>query len=136
MTGRYTQVPVHGHGQSVQILFTLQRREALRYLETVGRQGYCFLVGGALEIPPPLTAGPLVGRQGEGEALARWFQRAASGARQLVLVSGEAGVGKTAMDIHSRKRNMIMVMITMAIAISDQEISTYSLVITLSLPES
>jgi hypothetical protein len=66
-----------------------------RYLETVGRQGYRFLMGGDLEVPPPLTAGPLVGRQGEVEALERWFQRAAQGARQLVLVSGEAGVGKT-----------------------------------------
>ncbi len=66
-----------------------------RYLETVGRQGYRFLVGGDREIPPPLRAGPLVGRQREVEALEQWFQRAAQGARQLVLVSGEAGVGKT-----------------------------------------
>jgi predicted ATPase len=36
-----------------------------------------------------------VGRQGEVEALAEWFQRAAHGTRQLVFVSGEAGVGKT-----------------------------------------
>ena len=48
-----------------------------------------------LEGPPPLTAGPLVGRQGEVEALAGWFQRAAHGTRQLVFISGEAGVGKT-----------------------------------------
>jgi hypothetical protein len=31
----------------------------------------------------------------EIEALERWFQRAAHGVRQLVFVSGEAGVGKT-----------------------------------------
>jgi predicted ATPase len=68
---------------------------APRYLETVGRQGYRFLGGGDLEGPPPLTAGPLVGRQGEVEALAGWFQRAAHGTRQLLFVSGEAGVGKT-----------------------------------------
>ena len=36
-----------------------------------------------------------MGRQGEVEALEGWFQRAAHGARQLVFVSGEAGVGKT-----------------------------------------
>ena len=36
-----------------------------------------------------------MGRQAEVEALERWFQRAAQGARQLVFVSGEAGVGKT-----------------------------------------
>ena len=68
---------------------------APRYLETVERQGYRFLGGGDLEGPPPLTAGPLVGRQSEVEALAGWWQRAAHGTRQLVFVSGEAGVGKT-----------------------------------------
>ena len=36
-----------------------------------------------------------MGRQGEVEALEGWFQRAAHGTRQLVFVSGEAGVGKT-----------------------------------------
>ena len=65
------------------------------YLETVERQGYRLLVGGDLEVPPALMPGPLVGRQREVEALERWFQRAAQGTRQLVLVSGEAGVGKT-----------------------------------------
>ena len=68
---------------------------APRYVETVGRQGYRFLGGGDREAPPPLTAGPLVGRQGEVAALAGWFQRAAHGTRQLVFVNGEAGVGKT-----------------------------------------
>src|SRR5262245_32886758 len=68
---------------------------APRYLETVGRQGYRFLGGGDLEGPPPLTAGPLVGRQGEVEALEAWYQRAAYGTRQLVFVSGEVGGGKT-----------------------------------------
>ena len=58
---------------------------APRYLETVGRQGYRFLRGDDLEGPPPLTTGPLVGRQGDVEALAQWFQRAAQGTRQLVL---------------------------------------------------
>ena len=50
---------------------------------------------GDLEVPPALGPGPLVGRQPEVEALERWFQRAAHGTRQLVLVSGDAGVGKT-----------------------------------------
>jgi predicted ATPase len=69
--------------------------EVPRYVETVARQGYRFLGGGDLKEPPPLTAGPLVGRQGEVAALEEWFQRAASGTRQLGFVSGEAGVGKT-----------------------------------------
>src|SRR5262249_36113813 len=68
---------------------------APRYLETVGRQGYRFLLGEAREVPPPRTTGPLVGRRDEVEAVAQWFQRAAHGARQLVLLRAEAGVGKT-----------------------------------------
>jgi DNA-binding winged helix-turn-helix (wHTH) protein len=68
---------------------------APRYLETVGRQGYRFLGGGDLDGSPALTAGPIVGRQGDVDALEGWFQRAAQGMRQLVFVSGDAGVGKT-----------------------------------------
>jgi hypothetical protein len=68
---------------------------APRYLETVGRQGYRFLLGDALEGPPPRTTGPLVGRRDEVEAVAQCFQRAAQGARQCVLLSGKAGIGKT-----------------------------------------
>src|SRR5262245_24183855 len=68
---------------------------APRYLETVGRQGYRFLLGDVPEGPPPRTAGPLVGRQGDVEAVEQCFQRAAQGTRQLVLLSGEAGIGKT-----------------------------------------
>ena len=71
---------------------------APRYLETVGRQGYRFLGGEDRDRPAPVTTdatGPIVGRQDEVEALERCFQRAAHGARQVVFVSGEAGVGKT-----------------------------------------
>jgi AAA ATPase domain/Transcriptional regulatory protein, C terminal len=69
--------------------------DAPRYLATVGRQGYRFLVGEALEVAPPRLAGPVVGREGEVDALASWFQRTVQGTRQVVWVSGEAGVGKT-----------------------------------------
>src|SRR5215475_13881172 len=69
--------------------------DAPRYLATVGRQGYRFLAGDDREVAPPPLAGPLVGRQGEVETLQSWFQHAAQGARQFVLVSGEVGVGKT-----------------------------------------
>src|SRR5215475_10101307 len=68
---------------------------APRYLETVGRQGYRFLLGDALEDAPPRTAGPLVGRQGDVEAVEQCVQQAVQGARQVVLLSGEAGIGKT-----------------------------------------
>src|SRR5262245_10445023 len=68
---------------------------APRYLATVGRQGYRFLLGDAPEDALPLTPGPLVGRQGDVEAVEQFIQRAAHGARQVVLLSGEAGIGKT-----------------------------------------
>src|SRR5262249_46560169 len=54
-----------------------------------------FLLGDVLENPPPRTPGPLVGRQDDVAAVEQWFERAAGGARQLVLLSGEAGIGKT-----------------------------------------
>jgi predicted ATPase len=69
--------------------------DAPRYLATVGRQGYRFLAGDDREVVPPLLAGPLVGRQSEVDTLQSWFQHAAQGTRQLVLVGGDAGVGKT-----------------------------------------
>src|SRR5262245_43452074 len=50
---------------------------APRYLETVGRQGYRFLLGDALEAAPPRTPGPLVDRQGDVEAVEQCFQRCA-----------------------------------------------------------
>src|SRR5262250_2957637 len=60
---------------------------APRYLETVGRQGYRFLLGDAPEAAPPLTPGPLVGRQGDVEAVEQYVQQAVQGARQVVLLS-------------------------------------------------
>jgi predicted ATPase len=68
---------------------------APRYVETVDQQGYRFRMGDDLEASLPLTPGPIVGRQGEVDVLEGWCQRAASGRRQLVFVSGEVGVGKT-----------------------------------------
>jgi predicted ATPase len=68
---------------------------APQYLATVGRQGYRWLGGGDLAELPPRPADLLVGRQGEVDLIDGWGQRAAHGTRQLVLVSGEAGVGKT-----------------------------------------
>jgi DNA-binding winged helix-turn-helix (wHTH) protein/predicted ATPase len=69
--------------------------DAPHYLATVGRQGYRFLVGEDRNVSPPLMSRPIVGRQGEVDSLASWFQHAAQGARQLVFVSGQGGVGKT-----------------------------------------
>ena len=66
-----------------------------QYLETVGQQGYRFLIGDDPARPPLQTPGPILGRQHEVETLDGWFQRAATGERQMVFVSGEAGIGKT-----------------------------------------
>src|SRR5215831_5975184 len=63
---------------------------APRYLATVGRQGYRFLLGEDQEEPPPLTPGPRVGRRAEVAAVEQYVQRAAQGTRQCVLLSGEA----------------------------------------------
>jgi predicted ATPase len=68
---------------------------APHYLETVGGQGDRFLVAGDLDVPSLSRPGPIAGRQREVATLQGWFERAATGARQLVFVSGEVGVGKT-----------------------------------------
>jgi DNA-binding winged helix-turn-helix (wHTH) protein len=79
-----------------------------RYIETVSRRGYRFV--GAVSTPsalPPTPAraiGPLsaeenapslIGRTSELERLRNAWRRAAAGERQIVLIAGEAGVGKT-----------------------------------------
>src|SRR4029453_5181517 len=69
--------------------------DAPQYLQTVGRQGYQWLVSGDGAAVPLAAARPIVGRQAEVEALERWFARAATGERQLVFLSGEGGIGKT-----------------------------------------
>src|SRR5262245_4336305 len=54
---------------------------APQYLETVEPQGYRFRVLGATDEPPPLTVGPIVGRQPEVARLEAWCQRATHGTR-------------------------------------------------------
>ena len=77
-----------------------------QYIETVGQQGYRFLVApstGNAEIPalgsqataPPVAATPFVGRQAALAALQDCLTQAQHGTLQLVLVSGDLGVGKT-----------------------------------------
>lgn len=75
-----------------------------RYLETVHRRGYRFLAETvdetaaerreAMQLPP--TA-PIVGRERELRDLTDAFGHARRGVRQLVMVSGEAGAGKSAL---------------------------------------
>lgn len=74
---------------------------APRYIETVGRTGYRFIgAGGVATSLPGAAATPggasaLVGRQAELAVMRRALERAEQGARTLLVVSGDAGVGKT-----------------------------------------
>ena len=73
---------------------------APRYIETVGQQGYRF-VGGGDTAEQPLggeQSGPrgrVVGRQREAEQLRVCLEKALGGERQVVFLTGEAGIGKT-----------------------------------------
>ncbi len=80
-------------------------------IETVHRRGYRLLETLAFEAPPPAAASnavagaprlaialpALVGRQAELDRLAAWWDTAVRGERQVVFVSGEPGIGKTAL---------------------------------------
>jgi DNA-binding winged helix-turn-helix (wHTH) protein len=88
-------------------------RGAAKYVETVYRRGYRWIapiqvsgVGSPVsgtsaapladEVPTPDTRHPtplLVGREADLAQLRRSFERAASGARQVVFVTGETGIG-------------------------------------------
>jgi DNA-binding winged helix-turn-helix (wHTH) protein/predicted ATPase len=74
--------------------------DAPRYIETVGREGYRFIgLGGstaaASTAPPPAATPSMVGRVRDLAALHAAFARASDGARSIVFVTGEAGIGKT-----------------------------------------
>jgi len=81
---------------------------APQYLETVGREGYrfreqapgsTFKVQGSLSALAPSPQPPasiFVGRETELRQLHRWLDKALRGEPQLVFVTGEPGIGKTA----------------------------------------
>jgi DNA-binding winged helix-turn-helix (wHTH) protein len=89
--------------------------DAPRFIETVLRRGFRFLAPvteGAAPAPSPKSQVPsldtghsafntqhsvLVGREAELAQLHEWLAKAASGERQLVFVTGEPGIGKTAL---------------------------------------
>ena len=75
--------------------------KAPQFIETVHRRGFRFLgrvssepsaIGLAAPSLPPL---PIVGREGELAQLHEWFEQALHGQRQIVFLTGEAGIGKT-----------------------------------------
>lgn len=71
-----------------------------RFIETIHRRGYRFIgpvprpVGGDAALANPAT---LVGREEELNRLCAWLERARRGERQVVFVTGEPGIGKTAL---------------------------------------
>lgn len=83
------------------------------YIETVGRQGYRFIApltvpsaahGSSLPTPTAAFQGLqqqpptyFVGREQELARLGQWFEAAQAGHRRLVFVTGEPGIGKTAL---------------------------------------
>ena len=82
-----------------------------RFIETRHRLGYCLvgkiaMVGrpgpgdrprGHAVVPELRESGPTVGREAELTQLARWLAETAAGTRRIVFVTGEAGLGKTAL---------------------------------------
>ena len=78
--------------------------KAPRFIETVHRRGHCF-IGHLPTVPPSAFPPPspslhtlpplLPGRETELEALQRGLATALTGVRQLLFVTGEAGLGKT-----------------------------------------
>ncbi len=73
-------------------------RGAPRFIETVTRRGYRFIASVVTATGAPdgaLQATPMVGRVRERAQILEWIDAAAGGRRQVVFVSGEAGIGKT-----------------------------------------
>src|SRR5581483_3649861 len=84
--------------------------EKPQFIETVVRRGYRFIASVqneeqqatkvSLTVPPPgvnenrLPTG-FVGRERELEQLQRWYEKTLLGERQVVFVTGEAGIGKS-----------------------------------------
>jgi DNA-binding winged helix-turn-helix (wHTH) protein len=64
-----------------------------RFVETIHRRGYRFIGALAGAVLPRALAG----RDAELARLDAWMERALNGERQVVFVTGEAGIGKTAL---------------------------------------
>ena len=71
-----------------------------RFVETVHHRGFRFVAAVTDRMPstteePPATTAPFVGRAAELQRLDELLDRAQRGQRQLLFVTGEAGIGKT-----------------------------------------
>jgi DNA-binding winged helix-turn-helix (wHTH) protein len=81
------------------------------FIETLPRRGYRFIapVSGPVASSSPVASGgpaqsTLVGRAGALGVLHEAWRRALSGERQIVLISGEPGIGKTALAEEFQRR--------------------------------
>jgi DNA-binding winged helix-turn-helix (wHTH) protein/predicted ATPase len=76
------------------------------FVETVGRRGYRFLEGSpspasdASGPPDWARARPMVGRDTDLDRLLHLFRESQDGTRRIVLIAGEAGIGKTTLLDH------------------------------------
>jgi DNA-binding winged helix-turn-helix (wHTH) protein len=78
-----------------------------RYIETVHRRGFRFLARSVADLPslleprpqqwPSGVSGPFVGRDSALQQIFDTHATAAEGVRQVVFVTGEAGIGKTSL---------------------------------------
>src|ERR1700722_13102572 len=80
------------------------------FIETIPTRGYQFIAGVTESVATSPTVsrtaapGDLVGRGGALEALRETWQHALSGERQIVFVTGEPGIGKTALAEEFQRR--------------------------------
>jgi DNA-binding winged helix-turn-helix (wHTH) protein len=80
------------------------------FIETITKRGYRFIaaVSESIASSPVVFGRPaqstLVGRVGALEALRETWQRALSGERQIVFITGEPGIGKTALAEEFRRQ--------------------------------
>ena len=72
-----------------------------RYIETLSRRGYRFVGridrGGVDQVSAPAPTSPLVGRDGALAELSQCMREANAGKLQIVFVTGEPGIGKSAL---------------------------------------
>jgi DNA-binding winged helix-turn-helix (wHTH) protein len=71
--------------------------ETSKFIESVGRQGYRFIGSIVAHVMSNYGQVPVVGRQEELEQLRSYLDRANGGRRQVLFITGEAGIGKTAL---------------------------------------
>jgi predicted ATPase len=73
--------------------------KAPRYIQTVHRRGYRFVAPvyalAPAEVAPPGVAPLALGREPELQQLQAWYELARQGRRQILFVTGEAGIGKS-----------------------------------------